>query len=166
VEPIARARIGLVTDEKYWKDLLWGLPKGLPQEGDEGLDRTPTWGRTYWGGALFWFMADLEIRERTRGQRSLRDALQAILDAGGNATEKWDLHRIIEVGDRATGTTVLKELHDQMGTHPVATPLDAIFEQLGIREQDDRVIFNDNAPLAALRHAMTRSLRTSHERPC
>jgi L-lactate permease len=25
--------------------------------GDQGLDHTPTWARTYWGGALFWMMA-------------------------------------------------------------------------------------------------------------
>ena len=156
VEPIARARIGLVSNEKYWKDLLWGLPKGLPQEGDQGLDRTHTWGRTYWGGALFWFMADLEIRERTQGKYSLHDVLETILDAGGNAMEEWDLDEILEVGDRATGTKVLKGLHDQMGERAVTTNLAAIFERLGVREQDGEVIFNDRAPLAALRHAMTR----------
>ena len=33
-------------------------PQGLPEAGDRGLDFTPTWGRTYWGGASFvsWWM--------------------------------------------------------------------------------------------------------------
>ena len=52
VEPIARARVGLVSDAKVWRDMLDGMPHGLPQAGDEGLEKTRTWGRTYWGGAL------------------------------------------------------------------------------------------------------------------
>lgn len=65
VEPVARARAGGLTPEKAWGDLVDGLPQGLPESGDRGLDFTPTWGRTYWGGALFCLLADIEIRQRT-----------------------------------------------------------------------------------------------------
>jgi hypothetical protein len=65
VEPVARARAGQLPVAKLWAELVEGLPKGLPAAGDRGLDRTPTWGRTYWGGALFWLLADVEIRSRT-----------------------------------------------------------------------------------------------------
>jgi len=50
VEPLARVQAGQLPVEKIWADLIWGLPKGLPKRGDHGLDHTPTWGRTYWGG--------------------------------------------------------------------------------------------------------------------
>ena len=53
VEPIARAQIDDLPPERVWRDLLDGLPRGLPAPGDQGLDNTHTWGRTYWGGALF-----------------------------------------------------------------------------------------------------------------
>ncbi|MDF2694828.1 MAG: hypothetical protein K0S65_3211, partial [Labilithrix sp.] len=53
VEPFARARAGLLTAEDAWSGLADGLPNGLPGPNDRGLDHTPTWGRTYWGGALF-----------------------------------------------------------------------------------------------------------------
>src|SRR6266849_6573512 len=69
VEPIARARVGELRADEVGGALARGLPQGLPVQGDEGLDRTHTWGRTYWGGALFWLLADVEIRERT-GNRS------------------------------------------------------------------------------------------------
>ena len=49
VEPFARARAGQVSASRVWRDLVDGLPQGLPEAGDEGLDRTHTWGRTYWG---------------------------------------------------------------------------------------------------------------------
>ena len=42
------------------------MPKGLPQAGDEGLDNTDTWGRKYWGGAMFCLFADVEIRKANR----------------------------------------------------------------------------------------------------
>ena len=53
IEAVARAQAGQITPEQVWFDLVSGLPKGLPQTGDRGLDHTPTWGRTYWGGALY-----------------------------------------------------------------------------------------------------------------
>ena len=61
VEPIARAQVGDLSQETVWRELVDGLPKGLPAPGDRGLDNTHTWGRTYWGGALFCLMADIEI---------------------------------------------------------------------------------------------------------
>ena len=93
VEPIARARVGTVTPEKMWGDLVEGIPQGLPEAGDEGLDRTHTWGRTYWGGALFSLVADVELRERTGNQKSLDDVLRAARKAGDDATE-WE-HRAL-----------------------------------------------------------------------
>ena len=53
VEPIARVQIGNLTARQVWSDVVRDLPQGLPTAGDRGLDFTPTWGRTYWGGALY-----------------------------------------------------------------------------------------------------------------
>src|SRR5262249_54356684 len=114
VEPLARARAGLVSPEQLWLDWGRGMPNGLPEEGDRGLDRTPTWGRTYWGGALFCLVADLEIRTRTQNMKSLDDALRAILVAGGNIASAWPIERVLEVGDQATGVRVLSETYAKM----------------------------------------------------
>ena len=86
-EPLARARVGLVREEGIWSDLVDGLPKGLPHRGDPGLHGTSDWGRTYWGGALFWLTADLRIREATRNRQGLPDALQAILRSEEHTSE-------------------------------------------------------------------------------
>jgi hypothetical protein len=155
VEPLARARAGLLDDEALWKDWLHGMPNGLPEPGDQGLDRTPTWGRTYWGGALFCLFADLEIRARTGGKRALDDALRAIVAAGGSIASAWPIDRVIDVGDAATGVPVLRELYDRWSHAPVAVDLDALWRRLGVSAHGDRLIFDDAAPLAATRHAMT-----------
>jgi hypothetical protein len=156
VEPFARARVGLMTREAAWHSLVDGLPHGLPGPSDRGLDRTPTWGRTYWGGALFYLLADIEIRKRTNGVLGLEHALRGILAAGGNNAQRWALEDVFSAADKAVGVPVLTELHEQMGTSPHPVDLDALWRQLGIVRQGRTVSFDDAAPLAAIRQSMTR----------
>ena len=157
VEPLARARRGELAVEKVWRDMIEGMTHGLPEEGDRGLDRTPTWGRTYWGGALFALVADLEIRKRTRGERSLDDALRAVVEAGGHNGVFWPIRRFLEVGDRATQTTVLTEQYDAWARRPIMVELAALWRDLGVSLDDGRVRFDDDAPLAQHRRALTAS---------
>jgi hypothetical protein len=155
VEPLARARAGTLPAEEVWAGLVKGLPNGLPQAGDRGLDRTHTWGRTYWGGALFCFLADLEIRERTRNRRSLDDALRGILAAGGDIAVSWPLERLLREGDRATGVPVLTTLHARMGAKAEDVDLDALWRRLGVRAAGGSISFDDKAPLASIRRSLT-----------
>ena len=155
LEPISRAQIGTLTPRRIWKDFVEGMPQGLPEPGDAGLDNTHTWGRTYWGGCLYWLLADVHIREQTGNRKSLQDAIRAIVDAGGDGRVTWEISRVIEIGDRATGTTVLRDLHDQMGARPFAPDLTALWRRLGIVYAHGRVSFDDQAPLASIRRAMT-----------
>jgi len=155
IEPIARAQIGRMTNERVWGDFARDMPQGLPQAGDRGLDRTPTWGRTYWGGAIFWLLADVQIREATHNRKGLQDAMRGILEAGGNITEDWTVERVVEVGDRATGTTVLADLYRQMKATAVHTDLDDLWRRLGVQVKNGGVTFDDHAPLAEIRNAIT-----------
>ena len=156
VEPIARARIGALTAEQVWSDVVRDMPQGLPRAGDRGLDFTPTWGRTYWGGAMFWMLADIQIRERTGGKKGLEHALRAIVRAGGTIGTVWPIERVISVGDGATGVPVLRELYDRMKASPAPVDLDAIWKRLGIVKREGRVVFDDSAPQAAIRRAIMR----------
>jgi hypothetical protein len=155
VEPIARARVGQLDVEEVWRGLLDGIPKGLPEGGDRGLDRTHTWGRTYWGGALFCLLADVEIRERTQNRKSLDDALRGIQAAGGSIAVRWDLERLLDTGDRAVGLTVLRDLHRRLGSTNEKTDLPALWKRLGVSPTAKGVAFDDKAPLAAVRRSMT-----------
>lgn len=151
IEPIARAQIGRMTPERLWGDFVRDMPQGLPQAGDQGLDGTPTWGRTYWGGAIFWLLADVRIREATHNQKGLQSAMRGILEAGGNITADWTVERVVAVGDQATGTTVLADLYQQMKAKAVHTDLDDLWRRLGVQMKND-----DQAPLAEIRRAITR----------
>jgi hypothetical protein len=155
VEPIARARAGNLSPEAVWRGLLRGAPHGLPGPADEGLDKTHTWGRTYWGGALFCLLADLEIRERTQNRHSLDDALRAVLDQGGNITARWDIARVLDVGDAATGLTVLHDFYQSMALRRQDVDLPRLWQRLGIKPSGKAVVFDDAAPLAGVRRAIT-----------
>jgi predicted metalloprotease with PDZ domain len=154
VEPLLRARRGTITAEEAFAHFRRRMPYGLPLRDDRGLDHTHTWGRTYWGGALFCLLADLGIRERTGNRRSLDDALGAILAEGGNVSERWTIDEVIEAGDRATGVPVLRELYASMGAAPREVDLEALWGRLGVVGKGDGVVFDDRAPLAAVRRAM------------
>lgn len=159
VEPVARVMIGDLTARRIWSDMARDMPKGEPQEGDEGLDRTHTWGRTYWGGALFCLVADVTIRRQTGNRKGLQDALRAIVAAGGTIDHDWNLPQALAIGDRATGTHVLMQLYDGWKDKPVPVDLANLWSELGVQREGEGVDFVSNAPLANVREAITGSVR-------
>jgi hypothetical protein len=155
IEPIARVQAGELQATKIWRDMMDGMPKGEPQSGDEGLDRTHTWGRTYWGGALFCLVADVQIRVATQNRKSLQDALRAIVNAGGTIDHEWPLIRALEIGDKATGTHVLTDQYRSWSTSPVRVDLEKLWQQLGVQRNGEQVAFSATAPYASIREAIT-----------
>ena len=161
VEPLARSWVGTYPADRVWSELLERLPQGMPAAGDRGLDRTHTWGRTYWGGALFCLLADVEIRERTHGARGLVDALRGILAAGGNDQVDWPIERAFREGDKAVGVPVLQELYKRMKDAPVSPDLDALWRSLGVSVRNGKPVLDDSAPKAAIRRAISARPSTS-----
>ncbi len=154
VEPIARAQAGKLSAEKVWGDLLHDLHQGLPQAGDQGLDNTHTWGRTYWGGALFCLLADVRLREQTNNRYGLQQALRAIDRESGGITVERSIVNVLQTGDAATGTHVLTDLYREMANQPVTPDLDALWKKLGLALVDGKTVIDDNAPLANVRRAI------------
>jgi hypothetical protein len=155
IEPIARAQIGDLSVDYLWQETLEGMPKGLPDSDDQGLDHTATWGRTYWGGALFYLVADVQIREQTHNRHGLQDALRAVVAAGGNVTTAWSLEKGFAMGDKAVGVTVLEDLYAAWKDKPVTVDLPALWKKLGVALVDGKVVYDDKAPDAAIRRAIT-----------
>jgi hypothetical protein len=155
-EGISRGQAGNRTVEDVWTEQFHSMPKGLPQPGDHGLDHTHTWGRTYWGGALFCLQADIEIHRRTHNRYGLQDALRAVNRASGGLGTDWPVERVFAVGDQAVGVPVLEELYAQMKDAPRAPDLSALWHQLGIEPEARSVRLRDDAPLADVRRAIMR----------
>lgn len=154
VEPIARVMTGELTARNIWHDMVRDMHQGEPQPGDQGLDRTHTWGRTYWGGAMFCLVADVEIHRETHNHKGLRDALRAIVNHGGTINHNWDLPKALAIGDKATGTHVLSDQYAKWKDTPVTVDLDKLWTDLGIHRNGDQIEFVNNAPLAKIREAI------------
>lgn len=158
-EPLARVRAGMVDRDLVWSEWLEQGALGLPRPGDSGLERTHTWARTYWGGALFWLLVDVTLRERTGNARSADDILRALVDAGGTVSARWEMDAVLRTADAAAGLPVFSELFRTLAEAPGKPNLGVLWKRLGIALVDGAVVYDDTAPLAAVRKAMTAPVR-------
>jgi len=154
VEPIGRVRAGELSSRQVWRDMIKSMPQGQPAARDRGLDSTPTWGRTYWGGAMFCLLADVEIHRQTRNHEGLETALRGIVESGGTIDTEWGLRRTLAAGDKALGKDILESLYDKMKDQATPVDLDGLWRNLGVEVRDGRIVYNDDAPMAGVRKSM------------
>lgn len=159
IEPFVRMSAGEMSPETMWAGMVRGMPNGEPAPGDMGLNHTHTWGRTYWGGALFFLVADMKIRRETKNRAGLPHTLRAIVAAGATIDTEMPVAKILAIGDAATKAHVLEEMYRQWSDAPVAVDLPDLWKQLGVRSTGDSVAFDATAPLAAVRSSITVSAR-------
>ena len=152
-QDVLRARAGAASPEKTWGDLYDGFhrfcqpahPVSL-QAASEGLRKTHRYMQVYWGGACLFFRADVAIRERSGGARSLDDVLRELRTR--SSTAPLPEAEVVAAIDREAGQPIARGHLDETG--PI--PLDALFARLGIEPTGkDTVRLHDDAPLAALR---------------
>jgi hypothetical protein len=155
VEGVARAQFGNRDIADVWAEDRHSMPLGLPRAGEGGMDQTRAWGRTYWGGALFCLQADIAIREQTANKIGLQTALRAILKETGGYAHDADIGEVFRIGDTATGTHVLYGLYQQTKDTPQTPDLDLLWIRLGVPGDPKTQPFDDRAPLAAIRKAIT-----------
>jgi hypothetical protein len=155
VEGIARAQFGNRDIRDVWAEYRHSMPMGLPRAGEGGMDQTPTWGRTYWGGALYCLRADVAIREQTANRLGLQTALRAILRQTGGYAALRGIDEVLRMGDLATGTRVLQDLYGQIKTTAQTPDLELLWTRLGVPTDPKSDPFDDAAPLAPIRIAIT-----------
>jgi len=154
VEPIARAQAGQLTESQAWYGMLDGMHLGEPQQGDRGLNKTHTWGPTYWGGALFCLQADVAIRQATANRKGLQDALRAIVASGATIDTERPVEDVLRIGDNATGTTVLLSMYNEWKATPVTVDLEHLWMELGVKAGTHGVVLTKDAPMAEMRRAI------------
>jgi len=162
VEGVARAQFGNRAIADDWAEDRRSMPLGLPHPGEGGMDQTATWGRTYWGGALYCLQAEIAIREQTGNRVGLQTALRAILQKTGGYGFERDIDEVLRIGDAATGTHVLSEFYERIKATPQTPNLDVLWRRLGVPQDPETQPFDDRAPLAPIRIAITAPLQSEH----
>jgi hypothetical protein len=155
VEGVARAQSANREIADVWAEDRHSMPMGLPHAGEGGMDQTSTWGRTYWGGALYCLQADVAMREQTGNRVGLQTALRAILQETGGYGFERDIENVLRIGDAATGTRVLEDLYRRIKSTAWAPDLDLLWSRLGVPTDPKTQPFDDHAPLAPIRIAIT-----------
>src|SRR5260370_31117752 len=102
---------------------------------------------------MVWLLADGRIRREPENRYGLRDALRAIVFAGGNMETTWQLTGALEGGDRAVGGPGLMQLYNEMKAAPAGTDLGLLWRKLGVEIRGPAITFDDGAPWGAVRRA-------------
>ena len=114
----------------FWAHFTLNMPRGLRKDGDPvGIEERDDIDSTYWGGALFAFLADVRIREATRGARSLDHAMRAVLARQGDATRQARVADFLRTGDEATASHVLSDLYRTWATLGENPDLDRLWRE-------------------------------------
>lgn len=132
VEPLIRHEMGLISSSRFWAELAEGLPEGLAALRQQGLDGNHRWGATYWGGALYCFLADVRLRVRSHNQENLQKALRGVVAKGGNISVSWELTQFLRVADASVGGKQFHQLHSEMGPRPTQVKLGPLWKNLGV----------------------------------
>jgi hypothetical protein len=66
-----------------------------------------------------------------------------------------ELRPVLQLADEVTGTTVLTDLYDDMRAAPQPEELESLWRDLGVALDAGTIVFDDRAPLAAIRQAIT-----------
>lgn len=159
-EPVLRARAGWTQGGDVFRQFARNMPRGtgggLHPAGLAQRDDTDS---IYWGGALFCLVADVRIREETRGKKSLDDVLRATLERGGDATHVWSLADVVKLGDHVTGTTVMSEMVDRYASHGDRIDLEALLFALGVeKDEGGMVAMDEGKPLSWIRREIVGEL--------
>ncbi|MFO0593481.1 MAG: hypothetical protein U0441_38425 [Polyangiaceae bacterium] len=174
--PVLRARAGLLSGDATWAEMARILPMGVATAEEPALAAASEHDRVYFGGSLFALTADVEIRRRTGGSRSLDDGLRRALAEGARATEVWSSQRFVDALDRGVGARVVRPLFErvQVASKPCGPALAAgllrdlsacapddvvsllaLLDALGVRPgTGSQVELSESAPLAGVRRGI------------
>lgn len=154
-QAVARARAGLMDEAGLWRAFWTGMRRGVASGQSGGLNGSTSWGRIYWGGALFCLLADVGIRVRSNNQSSLDDAARGILNAGGDTSMRWSVQQTLAAADGALGGSSFSDLYREHAEVAAAVDLEALWARLGVRELDGQISFDESAEWAHVRRAIS-----------
>jgi hypothetical protein len=155
VEPLIRARAGMLTEEEGWAEVVRDMDLGVRLCESTGLEHPGGDYRSiYWGGAVIALLADVEARRRTNDATGLEDALRKGVARGWDASHVLPLSEAMRAIDDTLGSGILTGLAARYADHGNPLRLDPVLADLGVERREMGVRLHDDAPLAAVRRAI------------
>ena len=154
------ARAGQYDTRRAWQKLYEGFERGRrarpelsPNEATEQRPHGATM-KIYWSGAALAFEADVELRRRSGGTRSLDTVLEEFAVCCLPSAETWSGRRLFRALDDIAGDAVFMPLYDRYANAEGFPDYRAVMEALGLDVRGGRIIEADDAALASIRDAI------------
>ena len=156
-QEILRARGGLITAEEAWSNLDDGFRRGA-RDGtgrtiaaeSRHMMETAAYRRVYWAGAAIALMADVEMRLRTDGRRSLDDAIESLSECCASEARPLSAEEVMRRLD-ADGPRVFGPVAHAQLDRSDFPDLAHTYEALGLRRTETGVVLEGDAAARALR---------------
>jgi hypothetical protein len=159
-QEVLRARGGLLTPERAWEHLDDGFRRGardgtgrtLRQESRDMM-RTGAFRRVYWAGAAIALEADVAMRTRSGGRRSLDDALEGLLACCAGGPDALSAREAVARLDAAPPAVFGRIARRHLGAREFPD-LSETYARLGLRRTADGVTLGGGPEARALRRAI------------
>ena len=152
-----RVQAGFLTPKQIWSDMKRDMPKGLPHYDDEGLDNTPTWGRTYWGWRdLLPARRSGDPPRHAEPPSACRTPCAASRPPAAITSSTGRSPVFLATADKAVGLDVMRGLYARLGDKPESVDLVALWTQLGVEGRRRRTALRRRR---AVRHGAARHHR-------
>jgi hypothetical protein len=158
---VLRARAGFLTPAQAWDRLYAGFKRGETAH-DEGtladaamnMNRTHAYQRVYWSGAVYWLTVDRDLRRNSGGKLDLETALSHFRDCCLPDYRGWKPEDFVTKLDALIGVHTFSQRYREFAAMTQFPDWQKVYTDLGVRDDDGRVVFDAAAPDAKLREAI------------
>jgi len=111
--------------------------------------------KIYWSGAAIALLADVRLRDRSGGAKSLDQVLGEFQACCLPAARMWSGEELFRKLDSLLGDAVFMPLYNRYADAPGFPDTSEVFGQLGIEVENGTVRLLDNPRQATIRHAIS-----------
>jgi hypothetical protein len=158
---VLMARAGNYSQAEAWRYLYEGLERGRGSRPELSLNDAALAGigrarmKVYWGGAAIALLADVALRNRSDGAESLDTVLGRLQQCCLPSEASWSGLRLFRKLDSLLEEPIFMDLYQQYAMTPGFPDYQPVFSRLGVKIDDEKVRFEDDADLAMIREAIT-----------
>jgi hypothetical protein len=155
---VLMGRDGRLSERQAWQRIYNGFQKGernspgrSVKQTAENMGRYHAYPFVYWTGAAMMLKADVALRKKSKGKKSLDAVLRQIKKNIIPATRTWGGHEMLVEMDDIANTSIFIDLYNEH-IYDEEFPVDkAYWKKLGVIIDDGEVRLTDNAPFAHIR---------------
>ena len=134
----------MLPEQEAWRRIYEGSLRGRSTSGSLAqasakVFQSHDFPTVYWAGAAFALMADVELRRRSAGKRSLDDVMAGLSSCCARGDRPQRAEDVLARMDELAGTPVFSELAARWVHGPELPELGPLYAQLGLHGEEGRV---------------------------